>query len=125
MDRHQRSSLAIALILILIGVWFLAVQFIPALQSLALNGQTWPLLVVGFGAVWAVVALATWTPGLLIPASIFAGKGEWDQYSNCESVGGPTLTGTTSQKERKKSRLKQQTMRPDSHSASGEAKGND
>lgn len=82
MDRHQRSSLAIALILILIGVWFLAVQFVPALQSLALNERTWPLLVIGFGAVWAVAALATWTPGLLIPASIFAGIGGLLYYQN-------------------------------------------
>ena len=82
MDRHQRSSIAFALILILVGVWFLAVQFIPALQAFAISSRTWPLLIVAFGVLWAVAAMVSWTPGLLIPASIFSGIGGLLYYQN-------------------------------------------
>lgn len=82
MDRHQRSSFAIALILILVGVWLIVVQFVPALQSFSMTGRSWPLIIVAFGAVWAVVALVTWTPGLLVPASIFGRLGGLLYYQN-------------------------------------------
>ena len=82
MDRHQRSSIAFALILILVGVWFLAVQLVPALQAFAISSHTWPLLIVAFGALWAAAALVAWTPGLLVPASIFGGIGGLLYYQN-------------------------------------------
>jgi hypothetical protein len=82
MDRRQRSSIAVALVLILIGVWLMAVQFVPGLQAFALTEYSWPLIIVAFGAVWAVIALVTWTPDLLVPASIFAGIGGLLYYQN-------------------------------------------
>lgn len=82
MDRQQRSSIAFALVLILVGVWFLAVQLIPGLQWFVLTEQSWPLIIVAFGALWAVMALVTWTPGLLVPASIFSGIGGLLYYQN-------------------------------------------
>lgn len=82
MDRQQRTRIALALILILAGAWLLAVQFVPALKSFSLDSRSWPLIVVAFGAVWAVVALATWMPAMLVPASIFAGFGALLYYQN-------------------------------------------
>ncbi|MCL4394846.1 MAG: hypothetical protein M1482_08625 [Chloroflexi bacterium] len=75
MSRHDRSRIAFALILILAGVWFLAVQYYPPLQEFAINGRTWPLIVVGFAAAFALLGLVTWTPGWLVPASLFGGLG--------------------------------------------------
>jgi hypothetical protein len=82
MDRRQRSSIAIALILILIGVWLMAVQFVPGLQVFGITANSWPLIIVAFGAAWAIIALVTWPPGLLVPASIFAGIGGLLYYQN-------------------------------------------
>ncbi len=82
MDRRQRSSIAFALILILVGAWLMAVQFVPALQGFSINENSWPLIIVAFGAAWAVIALVTWTPGLLVPAAIFAGIGGLIYYQN-------------------------------------------
>jgi hypothetical protein len=82
MDRRQRSSIAFALILILTGVWLMAGQFIPGMQVFALTENSWPLIIVAFGAVWAVIAIVTWTPDLFVPAFIFAGIGGLLYYQN-------------------------------------------
>ncbi len=75
MSKFDRSRIGLALVLILAGLWFLAVQFVPALQSLALSQQTWPLIVIALGVLLAVMALVTWVPGLFIPACIVGGIG--------------------------------------------------
>jgi len=85
MSRTNRSSIAIALVLILIGGWFLAVQFVPALHDWTLNDVTWPLAVIGVGVLLAVVGLLSWTPGLLVPACIIGGIGGllyWQNNTN-------------------------------------------
>jgi hypothetical protein len=82
MDRHRRSSIAFALLLILIGLWFLLVQFVPALQEFSIGERTWPLIIVAFGVAWTVAALVTWTPALLVPASLFWGLGGLFYYQN-------------------------------------------
>lgn len=82
MDRNQRSGIAIALILILVGVWLLVVQFVPSLQILSINDRSWPLLIVGLAAIVAILALVTWTPPLLIPACILGGLGGLLYYQN-------------------------------------------
>lgn len=82
MDRQRRGSIAFALILILVGAWLMAVQFVPALQFFTLTERSWPLIIVAFGVAWAVVALVTWLPGFLAPASIFIGIGGLLYYQN-------------------------------------------
>lgn len=82
MDRRRRSSIAFALILILVGAWLMAVQFVPALQIFTITERSWLLIIVAFGAAWAVTALVTWTPGFLVPASIFFGIGGLLYYQN-------------------------------------------
>jgi len=75
MSRTNRANIAIALALILIGAWFLAVQFVPALHAFTLERMTWPLAVIGVGVLLALVGLLSWTPGLLVPACIVGGIG--------------------------------------------------
>jgi hypothetical protein len=82
MNQQRRGSIAFALMLILVGAWLMAVQFVPALQIFALTEHSWALIIVAFGVVWAVIALVTWTPGLFVPASIFAGIGGLLYYQN-------------------------------------------
>jgi hypothetical protein len=80
--KTRRGSLAFALLLIVLGGWFLAVEFFPNLKEFAYGAQTWPLGIVGIGAAFAFFALVTWTPGLLIPACIISGIGGMLYYQN-------------------------------------------
>jgi hypothetical protein len=75
MNRTNRSRIGIGLVLVLIGAWLLAAQFVPALQAWTLNEVTWPLAVIGVGVLLAVVGLVTWAPGLMVPACIVGGIG--------------------------------------------------
>ncbi len=75
MAQADRGRIAAALIFILLGVWFLAVQLVPGLQAFTFNRYTWPLAIVGIGALLAVLGIVTWVPGLLVPASIVGGIG--------------------------------------------------
>jgi hypothetical protein len=78
----DRSRIATALVLILLGVWFLLVQFVPALQGFAINERTWPLIIVGLGVLFALIGLATWTPGFIVPACVIGGLGGLLYYQN-------------------------------------------
>jgi hypothetical protein len=71
----DRSRLAAGLVLVLLGAWFLAVQFIPSLQLWSLGRLTWPLILVGVGVLIGITGLVLWTPPLLVPASIISGLG--------------------------------------------------
>jgi len=72
---HRRGNLAGALVLILLGVWFLAVQLSPGLRAFAYNRLTWPAIIIGVGVLMGLIGLVTWVPGLLIPACIVSGIG--------------------------------------------------
>ncbi len=86
MAQADRGRIGTALVLILLGAWFLAVQLVPGLQAFALNRITWPLVIVGIGALLAIFAIATGVPDLLVPACIVAGIGGLLYWQN--------LTGT-------------------------------
>ena len=88
MEQRQRTALAAGLVLILIGVLFLAVQLIPGLRG---QGFHWPLFVIGVGGFLFVLGLITKTPSLSIPACVVAGiggllywqflTGRWESWS--------------------------------------------
>jgi len=71
----RRGNIAAALVLILLGVWFLAVQIFPGLRDFAYGRITWPVAIIGVGAVIGLIGLVTWVPDLLIPACIVGGIG--------------------------------------------------
>jgi hypothetical protein len=75
MVQVDRGRIATALVLILLGAWFLTVQLVPGLQAFAFSRESWPLAIVALGLVFAVIGLVTWVPGLLVPASIIGGIG--------------------------------------------------
>ena len=72
---QKRSNIAVALVLILLGAWFLAVQVFPGLKNFAFGTITWPMAVIGAGGLLGLIGLLTWVPGLIIPACIVGGIG--------------------------------------------------
>jgi len=69
--RIRRSSLAVGLVLVLLGACFLAVQWVPGLWA----WFSWPLVVVGVGVLLLVIGLLTGAAGLAVPACIVGGIG--------------------------------------------------
>jgi len=75
MNKDQRSNLVIGIMLILIGGWFLAGQFVPELKEIINIESSWPLIVIGVGVFLLVLGLLIRVPGLAVPACIVGGIG--------------------------------------------------
>lgn len=71
MQSGDRSRLVFGGILILLGVWFLALRFIPSLAGL----YEWPLIVISTGIGLLIFGAVVGSPGLAVPACIVAGIG--------------------------------------------------
>jgi hypothetical protein len=82
MRHYRRSNLAVGLILILIGVWLLAVQVFPNLQLWLNLSFSWPLIVIGVGVLLLLVGLLAGEPGMAVPACIVGGIGGLLYYQN-------------------------------------------
>ena len=82
MDQERRGNLAIGTLLLLVGAWFLAIQFFPDFAELVRLEYDWPVWVIGVGAVFLLVAALTRIPGFAIPAAIIAGVGGILYYQN-------------------------------------------
>jgi hypothetical protein len=75
MDPRTRSGLGAGILLVLVGLVFLAIQLVPGLQDTFRLEFTWPLIVVAVGVGLLLMGLLTSTPGMAIPACIVAGIG--------------------------------------------------
>ena len=75
MRHYQRSNLAVGLILILIGAWFLAIQIFPNLRVWLNLSLSWPVIVIGAGALLLLIGLLAGAPGMAVPAFIVGGIG--------------------------------------------------
>ena len=73
--KQNRSNLALGLILLIIGGWLLVSRQVPELQAWMEDNFTWPMWVIGAGAVVFVIGLFTNSPDMAVPASIIAGIG--------------------------------------------------
>ena len=82
MDTQRRSNLIVGLLLLVIGAWFLAVQYIPDLANLFNINLEWPLWIVGLGLVFFISAALARAPGLAIPGAIIGGIGGLLYYQN-------------------------------------------
>ena len=82
MDRHMRRNLVVGVVLVLLGVWFLAVQFVPGLGSWINIEWSWPLLIMAVGAFLLLFGLLVGAPGMAVPAVIVAGIGGILYYQN-------------------------------------------
>ena len=80
--KENKGRIVGALFLILIGLWFLAVQLSPQLEIFAYGAATWPWQIIGIGALFLIIGLLSWTPGLFIPGCIIGGIGGLLYYQN-------------------------------------------
>lgn len=79
---QRRGSIVVALILIVIGAWYFAAQFVPQVNAIAYGSNTWPYQIMGVGVLLALIALVAWVPGLFVPAAIVGGIGGLLYYQN-------------------------------------------
>lgn len=85
MNRKNRSNLAVGLLLILIGGWFLAVQFVPGLGDWFQIYFDWPVIIIGVGVCLLIFGLLVGAPGMAVPACIVGGIGGllyWQNATN-------------------------------------------
>lgn len=81
-----RANIALALVLISIGAWFLSIQLYPPLKDFAYGENNWPVPIIGIGVLMALVGIATWTPGWLVPACVVGGIGALLYYQNANNA---------------------------------------
>lgn len=82
MNTNRRGNLILGLLLLLVGGWFLAAQYFPQLNQIIHVDYQWPLLVVGVGLFFLIMAVLLRSPGLAVPASIIGGIGGLLYYQN-------------------------------------------
>jgi hypothetical protein len=82
MNRQNRTQLVLGALLILLGLWFMAAQQVPALRAWAQLQFQWPFYVIGAGALILVIGLLTGAANMAIPACIVAGIGGVLYYQN-------------------------------------------
>jgi hypothetical protein len=75
MNKHGRTQLALGVILILLGAWFLADKSVPAFHSLFNKYTEFPLNMILIGGGILIIGLVTGQPGMSVPAAIVAGIG--------------------------------------------------
>lgn len=80
--KQNRSSLALGLILLIAGGWLLVTQQVPAIQTWMEDNFSWPMWVIGAGALVFLIGLVTGAPDVSVPASIIAGVGGILYYQN-------------------------------------------
>ena len=82
MSRQNRTQLALGILLVLVGVWFIAVRQVPILKPFADLNFDWPFYVIGAGVILLLIGLVTDAPRMAIPAAIVAGIGGILYYQN-------------------------------------------
>jgi len=78
MNETRRNTLAIGILLILLGGFFLAQIFWPGLSNLV----EWPMIIIAVGAGLFLLGLIIRAPGMSIPAAVVAGIGGILYYQN-------------------------------------------
>ncbi|NLE75416.1 MAG: hypothetical protein GX605_01525 [Chloroflexi bacterium] len=75
MDKKRRSDLAGGLVLVLLGLAFLAGQLLPGLADWLQIEASWPLIVVAVGGGLLLIGLVTGVPDMAVPACLVGGIG--------------------------------------------------
>ena len=82
MKRSERSRLGVGVLLLIVGIYFLAAQFIPALGDWINIEFSWPLIVIGVGILLLLIGLMSGEPDMAVPACIVGGIGGILYYQN-------------------------------------------
>lgn len=75
MNKQGRTQLALGVLLILLGAWFLLDRTMPAFHSFFNKYTEWPTNMLLIGGAIFIVGLVLGQPGLSVPAAIVAGIG--------------------------------------------------
>lgn len=75
MNRQGRTQLALGVILILLGAWFLLDKSVPAFHAFFDKYTQWPMNMFLIGGGILLIGLVTGQPGMAVPAAIVAGLG--------------------------------------------------
>jgi hypothetical protein len=91
MRKQGRTQLALGVILILLGAWFIAQRTFPEVAAFAARFSDWPFTVIGVGVLLLLLGLILGAPGLAVPAAIVSGiggilyyqdlTGNWESWS--------------------------------------------
>jgi hypothetical protein len=91
MRTSLRTQIVLGVLLVLLGLWFAAVQQVQVLRDWVASQWVWPFYVVGAGALILLIGLLTSAPAMAIPACMVAGIGgilyyqlrynDWDTWS--------------------------------------------
>lgn len=89
MERNRRGTIAVAVLLIVVGAIWLVAQFIPDLNIFV--DLDWPWIVIGVGVALLLIGLLAGQPDLAVPAFIVGGigcllyyqnsTGDWDSWA--------------------------------------------
>jgi len=73
--KSSRTQLALGIMLVLLGFWFLADRSVPGFHETLGRFAEWPLNLIGIGAALLLLGLVLGAPGMAVPAAIVAGIG--------------------------------------------------
>lgn len=82
MNRTKRSTLAIGILLVLVGAYFIVANLVPAFRDWVNVTMSWPLIIIAVGAGLLVLGLLVGAPEMAIPAVIVGGIGGILYYQN-------------------------------------------
>lgn len=74
-NKQGRSQLALGVLLILLGAWFLLDRTVPAFRSFFAPYTEWPVNLLLIGGALFILGLVLGSPGMSVPAAIVAGIG--------------------------------------------------
>jgi hypothetical protein len=82
MNRNQRTSLGLGILLVLAGLIFLLLNVMPQLKDLINVDYSWPLIIMAVGAGLLLLGLIVGAADMAVPAFIVAGIGGILYYQN-------------------------------------------
>jgi hypothetical protein len=86
MDTQKRKTIAGGLVLILLGIFYLLIQFNVFPGFVFDAGEHWPFFIIGVGVVLFLVGLVTLTPDMMVPACVVGGIGALLLWQNTYNV---------------------------------------
>lgn len=75
MNKSQRTSLSVGIILVVLGAIFIAANLIPSFRDVLNQVNTWPMIIELVAAGLLVLGLMLGVPDMAVPATIVAGIG--------------------------------------------------
>jgi len=82
MDKRNRTTLVLGILLVLVGIYFVLVNAVPGFADLININFSWPVIVMLVGAGLLILGLLVGAPEMAVPAFIVGGIGGILYYQN-------------------------------------------